>query len=57
MSELVAAQLADHVAVAVDQLGALHVRARRNDGVERAHPAEHLERGPAHVDLVPADHQ
>ena len=57
MSELISTELADHVAVAVDQLGSLHVRARRNDGVERAHSTEHLESGPTHVDLVPANDQ
>jgi hypothetical protein len=53
VSELVAAHLADDVAVAIDQLGATHLRTRLDDRVMRIHPVRDVERRPAHVDLVP----
>jgi hypothetical protein len=55
--ELVAAHLADDVAVAIDQLGATHLRTRLDDRVMRIHPAQDVKRRPAHVDLVPTRRQ
>lgn len=57
MAKFVAGHAVDDLALAVDEQGALHLRARRHDGVMRPSPAQNVERRPAHVDLVPAGHK
>jgi hypothetical protein len=57
MAEVVAGHPVDDIALAVDEQGALHLRARGHDGVMRPGPAQDVERRPAHVDLVPAGHE
>ena len=57
MAKFIAGHPVDDVALAVDEKGALHLGTRRDDGIVRSHPAQDVERRPAHVDLVAAGHK
>ena len=57
MAKFIAGHPVDDVALAVDEKGALHLGTRRDDGIVRSHPAQDVERRPAHVDLVAARHK
>ena len=57
VTELITAQFVGHGALAIDEQGAAHPRARLDDGIVRSHPAQYVECSPPNVDLVSAGNQ
>jgi len=57
MPKVIPAHAFDDVAFFIDELGALHIGSRCNNGVMNPHLLDYLQRGASHIDLIAADQQ